>query len=300
MHSDPVSEYERSLLFVRLSESIRLALRRDWDGVAYGIDWTALQRVPARCNQPTWESYNEQYVRCRRCDGCLEARRREWVARMVREGTRWPRKWFVTLTHRPGVALCYSDVQTWLKRLRKRCRGVRLRFVCTAEQGSLHGRLHYHVLLYSTVSVRWRDLCETWKSGYSTAKLVKDPKGAFRYVAKYLAKAHGKVRASLGFGKGEIEGAAASATTPPLESDASSSQPEGGAKLSTKPERAARGGGAPPTRAVARVQSGATSLIASSGFSGEPVCMALWVDWMRGRGGPSHELRGEAHGNRSH
>ncbi len=88
----------------------------------------------------------------------------------------WPYAVCLTLTYadltqtaRDGAAMfCYADVSDFLKRLRSAARYEArkgkwnftpvVRFLCAGEQGSRHGRCHWHLIIYSNF-----DLCRLGK-----------------------------------------------------------------------------------------------------------------------------------------
>lgn len=166
---------------------------------------------------------------CRKCDKCQRFRRMRWRQRIINEVLMCSgRTWFLTLTFAPvhlaGVLLearaierngkprgeaiemaAYDHVQRYLKRLRKNS-GTKFRYVAVPEYGEKHGRLHYHVLLHEVERpILKRTLQGAWRGSFSSAKLVDEETdrgvlGAASYVAKYLAKSGGRVRASLRYG----------------------------------------------------------------------------------------------------
>lgn len=106
---------------------------------------------------------------CRVCNACLATRRHQWLARAMAEKASWPFALAVTLTYndetesnRDGAAMFrYSDVRAFVKRLLSAARYKaktedlgfvpRVRFICAGEQGSRHGRCHWHLVLFSDV-----------------------------------------------------------------------------------------------------------------------------------------------------
>lgn len=106
-------------------------------------------------------------VACRNCDQCIATRRHGWVARAMAEKATSPQTLCVTLTYdnttqanRDSAAMfCYQDVREFMNRLRSACRYAArkakanteptVRFICAGEQGSRHGRCHWHLILYS-------------------------------------------------------------------------------------------------------------------------------------------------------
>jgi len=101
-------------------------------------------------------------VPCGHCVGCRLDRRRAWSIRCMHEAQLYDSNLFVTWTYDDGHlpesrSLEYVDFQLMMKRLRKEVRGVSkapdgkfpIRFFCSGEYGGLHGRPHWHALLFN-------------------------------------------------------------------------------------------------------------------------------------------------------
>lgn len=156
-----------------------------------------------------------QHVRCRKCKPCLRSRQRQWVYRIAREVEATPgRTWFVTLTvdpknralagsaRDPAQAFAHvarwlgTEVQKYLKRLRKS--GAALRYIAVVEPHK-DGYPHMHILVHETgAPIRKKSIQAGWTLGFSSAKLADE--GARSYIAKYLTKTAGRLRASLKYG----------------------------------------------------------------------------------------------------
>ena len=151
------------------------------------------------CSIPKWNNWlTGNYVPCRRCENCLHRKRSYWVHRMVREQHYWARVWFITLTYRNVHDHDYKNVQTYLKRCRRKTPDI-IKYVCTTEfesKGSRSYNPHHHLLVYSTASSRYRHFSGKWDHGYATVKdvssgLAKEtrlPSGVYDKPAKYIAK----------------------------------------------------------------------------------------------------------------
>lgn len=91
------------------------------------------------------------------CGKCLECRiqhARAWADRCVLEAKQYKDNYFVTLTYDdehlpPRNSLEPRDVQLFLKRLRKRFKGVKLRTLYCGEYGDSSFRPHYHLILFN-------------------------------------------------------------------------------------------------------------------------------------------------------
>lgn len=97
-------------------------------------------------------------VPCGHCMGCRLAYSRVWANRLMLEKQyyRDSQCWFVTLTYNDWhvpltnqevMTLKKSDVQNWLKRLRK-ASGSSIRYYLSGEYGTSTVRPHYHVILF--------------------------------------------------------------------------------------------------------------------------------------------------------
>lgn len=144
-------------------------------------------------------------VRCNRCRHCLALK--SWIKALrieLEAHGHAGRVWLCTLTFRaPPVGDAYSEVQKWLKRVRKHAVSGSVRYTCVSEFGSRNGRFHYHLVLYCQDDLKWRDL-DHWSLGHAHFKLVTGYY-ASRYIAKYLSKGHGKVRSSNKLGVALME-----------------------------------------------------------------------------------------------
>jgi len=141
--------------------------------------------------------------RCNKCSACIALR--SWL-RLLRYRLELydhedERAWFITLTNRPGADEAYAPVQRWLKRLRKSHADKKIRYVSVEERGARNDRLHYHLLLFSSEPIRYRELPE-WLEGHKLYKLATP--GALAYVVKYISKG-GKLRSSIHMGCAIVE-----------------------------------------------------------------------------------------------
>lgn len=200
--------------------------RRDRGNVRE-LTWDPSQPAPLRLIM---------HAKCRKCADCLRLRRREWTVRALSETQAAQRSWFGTLTCNPEATfrmtvlvrrrlmrggtemerlsateryreLCHEisqELTRYLKRVRKHS-GAPLRYLAVFEAHK-SGFPHLHVLLHETTlaSVRKKVLDAHWiHMGFTHWRLVEaggNPRAAL-YVAKYIAKDGGRVRASIRYGK---------------------------------------------------------------------------------------------------
>jgi len=142
---------------------------------------------------------------CGQCIGCRIRRSKEWAIRCIHEASCHNQNCFVTLTyddkHIPhDHGLRKSDVQKFLKRLRKRFPGKTIRYYMCGEYGEQFGRPHYHLLLFGfdfPDKKFWQERKEKrfyrsqvleslWPFGYSSISDVTFESAA--YVARYVMK----------------------------------------------------------------------------------------------------------------
>lgn len=177
-------------------------------------------------------------VACRECWQCRKARVDDWVGRGIAEMRTCHAAHAVTLTygrdqredsvtygeaeHERAVVLTYSDVQKFLKLLRRH--GFPCRYLVTGEYGAAKGRSHWHILLFWQERVppgielrknvrftryndRGKAVGEFWPHGhvfFDTGSYE-----AFRYNLKYVLKAQGEAAS-------EAQGKAVCSKHPPL------------------------------------------------------------------------------------
>lgn len=108
-------------------------------------------------------------VPCGKCPQCKRRRVDNWVFRLLQEEKRATSAYFVTLTYATQtvpisdngfMTLRKSDVQNYMKRLRKRCLGANIKYYAAGEYGSKRKRPHYHIIVFNCPSDF--DLREAW------------------------------------------------------------------------------------------------------------------------------------------
>jgi len=143
---------------------------------------------------------------CGQCVGCRLERSRQWAIRCMHEAQMHTQNCFITLTyddaHLPSDrSLHYRDFQLFIKRLRKRYPGRRIRYYMAGEYGENFGRPHWHACIFgldfddkklwkrtsaNSVLYRSADLELLWPFGYSSIGDVTFESAA--YVARYIMK----------------------------------------------------------------------------------------------------------------
>lgn len=139
-------------------------------------------------------------VACRSCKLCRQNEIKDWAGRCIAESKTSRYTYYVTLTygrdeygdsdHLNAAVLTYSDVQKYLKRVRKTV--GKYKYFCAGEYGTDKGRAHWHLLLFTQkpladhVKMRTRYIEEHWEWGWSYFEPF-EVKHAY-YCAKYVYK----------------------------------------------------------------------------------------------------------------
>lgn len=150
---------------------------------------------------------------CGRCDRCMSQKRKDFAARCVMEGRYADWSCMVTLTYAPDVepdgfkldvrrdmadkVPTKEHFQRWIRALRDRWRkdgnGASARYAVVCELGGLHGRVHFHALLFGKgPAPSWPEDGERfhmrqWPHGHCQVEWSVGVRNAF-YVAKYIHK----------------------------------------------------------------------------------------------------------------
>ena len=93
------------------------------------------------------------YLPCGKCIQCLHSRSKSWEIRSSLELLKYKNAVCLTLTyddeHLPMFGkLKYSDVQKFIKRIRKDCK-VPIKYMCCGEYGGTKTRPHYHIIIFN-------------------------------------------------------------------------------------------------------------------------------------------------------
>lgn len=98
-------------------------------------------------------------VPCGKCPTCLARRASAWSFRLMKEGRNAHSSHFVTLTYNTDyvpispngfMTLRRSDVQKFMKRLRKWTPDVKIKYYAAGEYGTKNWRPHYHLILFNS------------------------------------------------------------------------------------------------------------------------------------------------------
>lgn len=128
---------------------------------------------------------------CGRCLHCRINKSREWTGRLLLEQKTSAASYFLTLTYSDdylpeGNILIKSDLQKFLKRLRKLYSSISIRYFAVGEYGDKSFRPHFHLALFSSDELFQSDIESCWTFGFSL--LAEFNKDTARYVTGYVVK----------------------------------------------------------------------------------------------------------------
>lgn len=164
------------------------------------------------CSNPVWISNKSacygnghnvgRYVPCGHCVECLRKRQNEWYVRFYLESKYWKKvlpssqTLFITLTYEnknlpKNRTDAFNDVRALFKKVERKWNISRLRYYLVSENGTLNGRLHFHLLLFGIDVFKFilpidKEFKKLWSKGFSKCE-VASPK-TFTYVSKYVTK----------------------------------------------------------------------------------------------------------------
>lgn len=144
-------------------------------------------------------------VACGYCSLCRDNRVNDIIGRSIAEQSTATHTFAVTLTYSgdtpESASLRYSDIQTFLKFLRKD--GYTVRYMVAGEYGTKKGRAHWHIILffYGKIPAIQMDRRVDWKYWRHGFVYFQNPdyKG-FKYVMKYALKGDSKTGDIRAFG----------------------------------------------------------------------------------------------------
>uniref|UniRef100_A0AAU8AWV0 Replication initiator protein n=1 Tax=Dulem virus 86 TaxID=3145797 RepID=A0AAU8AWV0_9VIRU len=154
---------------------------------------------PIRLKNPKFDKLPNQPrfldVPCGKCPACLSNKRREWLSRLIFESECHTTSLFVTLTYNDDNLPydkagnpCFDkrQVQNFLKRLRKRLKGIELRYFLVSEYGDQGKRPHYHAIFFGLPYAYDLVLAiqSEWKYGYVKIDLANPQR--MNYCCKYV------------------------------------------------------------------------------------------------------------------
>ena len=136
-------------------------------------------------------------VPCGKCAACLQNRRGEWTTRLKIELEDAISAFFITFTYNEdhltycdgGPTLVKSDLQKFLKRLRKSIEPHKIRYYAVGEYGTRTIRPHYHIILFNLPIDKIDNVRKAWcdKQGQEIGHIDVGTVtgGSIHYVTKY-------------------------------------------------------------------------------------------------------------------
>lgn len=164
------------------------------------------------CSNPIWISNKYapignghsigRFVPCGHCVDCLRKRQNEWYVRFYLESKYWKRvlpssqTLFITLTYEDKYLpknreIAFKNLRALFKQIERKGFVPRLRYYVVSENGSVKGRLHFHMLIFGVDMRKFpfgvaKEFKKLWSYGFSDCE-VAGPK-TFTYVSKYVTK----------------------------------------------------------------------------------------------------------------
>lgn len=149
------------------------------------------------CNPKGLSAADRITVPCGKCAACLQNRRGEWTTRLKIELEDATSAFFITLTYNEdhvtygdgGPTLVKSDLQKFLKRLRKFIEPYKIRYYAVGEYGTTTNRPHYHIILFNLPVDKIDNVRKAWSDkqgqeiGHIDVGTVTG--GSIHYVTKY-------------------------------------------------------------------------------------------------------------------
>lgn len=156
--------------------------------------------------KPNGHSGAEIKIPCKMCTGCRLDHRTNWSTRMMCETQMHNESHFVTFTYNPenlpeNADLREADMQKFFRRLRKKIKPQKIRYVYSGEYGEQFSRPHFHAIIWGLhvpdLIINDRNdrgeplsssqfLDEIWQHGYTSTGAV-TPQSC-GYVAGYMLK----------------------------------------------------------------------------------------------------------------
>ncbi|WNK13369.1 MAG: replication initiator protein [Microvirus sp.] len=130
-------------------------------------------------------------VPCGRCPACRINRAEDWTHRMYWEADYFQDVSFLTLTYADEFipwdgSLDRDAFPKFIRSLRKRFLGRKMKYFACGEYGERYGRPHYHAVVFGLSSLESQDVLDCWGKGQVEVTPFKLARA--RYVAGYLLK----------------------------------------------------------------------------------------------------------------
>lgn len=159
-----------------------------------------------KCDSPYWvlpkAAFERVPVPCGRCPPCKLRRVNNWVFRLLQEEKVSTAAHFVTFTYDTRfvpisengfMTLRKKDFQDFMKRLRKLCADVKLKYYAVGEYGTNNKRPHYHAVIFNVPNISL--FAQAWALGGDSLGSIHVGKvsgDSIAYTMKYIDKQGGK------------------------------------------------------------------------------------------------------------
>lgn len=143
------------------------------------------------------------YVPCGKCPVCITNRKRGWMFRLLQEDKRSTSSYFVTLTYNNFtvpitdngfLTLKKSDLQKYLKRLRKLEPNSNIKYYAVGEYGGKFDRPHMHIIMFNVQEKE--NIGRAWTLNgkvIGTVHIGDIYNGSIPYVLSYVDKKNGQI-----------------------------------------------------------------------------------------------------------
>jgi hypothetical protein len=120
--------------------------------------------------RPGFTKQQEQLIPCGKCLSCKLDYAKEWALRLTHEASLHEKNCFITLTYNDenlpeDKSVHRSEVQNFLKRLRKAISPIRIKTFYCGEYGDKNQRPHYHICIIN-YDFQDKEFLRTSKSGH--------------------------------------------------------------------------------------------------------------------------------------
>lgn len=142
------------------------------------------------CYSPIFLKSRNLVVDCGKCFECRQKIARNWSFRLASELTTTPHALFITLTYSDEyyntATLEKRDAQLFIKRLRKRLNGRKIKYFLVGEYGTESMRKHFHAILFNVYMNDIRILYDCWQKGI--VDIGSAASNSISYVTGYINK----------------------------------------------------------------------------------------------------------------
>lgn len=153
-------------------------------------------------SEQTYHKQEPMTIPCGQCTGCRSEYSRQWALRNMHEASLYQNNCFITLTYNEenlpqNNSLDKKAFPKFIRSLRQKNKGTKIRYYACGEYGDHFGRPHYHAILFNyyphdTVHLKKqlytsKSISEAWlNKGHASVGMVTFQSAA--YVSNYVQK----------------------------------------------------------------------------------------------------------------